>query len=125
MVAIFLPSKRRWAGFRAEAHAIVHFEQQGYHLISQNGRVGRAEVDLLLWNPDSQRLLAVEVKYRSGNWEQLPLNPRQARRIYRAARQLRPDALRTHEPEFVLCVLSGDLESPQIQVFANIWESWD
>ncbi|MDG1252491.1 MAG: YraN family protein [Schleiferiaceae bacterium] len=122
---IFLPSKRRWAGFRAEAQVLLHFEKQGYHVVVQNGRVGRAEVDLLLWNPNIRRLLAIEVKYRSKGWSQLPLSPRQARRIFRAARKLRPIPLLAFEPEFVLCVLSGKLESPQIQVFENLWESWD
>ncbi len=122
---IFLPSKRRWAGYVAEAKALMYYQQLGYILCLQNGRHFRAEVDLLLWHPRDRHLVAVEVKYRSQAPELLPLTLRQARRIYRAACALRPKPLINEEVEVQLCLVLGNLESPQIQVFAEFYAPWD
>lgn len=122
---IFLPSKRRWAGYVAEAHALEYYRSQGFCLLVQNGRLGRAEVDLLLWHPWQRLLLVVEVKYASRGFEHWRFPERQARRVWRAARGLRPPLLRAHEPELRLCLLSGSLKSPQIQEVRNILQGWD
>ena len=122
---IFLPSKRRWAGYVAEAKALRYYQQLGYILCLQNGRHFRAEVDLLLWHARDRHLVAVEVKYRSQAPELLPLTLRQARRIYRAACALRPKPLINEEVEVQLCLVLGNLESPQIQVFAEFYAPWD
>lgn len=91
----------------------------------QNGRLGRAEVDLLVWHPWQRVLLVIEVKYASEGFESWHFPERQARRVWRAARGLRPAALRAYEPELRLCLLSGSLKSPHIQEVRNIMEPWD
>ncbi len=75
--------------------------------------------------PRDRHLVAVEVKYRSQAPELLPLTLRQARRIYRAACALRPKPLINEEVEVQLCLVLGNLESPQIQVFAEFYAPWD
>ncbi len=121
---IFLPSKRRWAGSIAEAHVLLFYQQQGYRLLVQNGHVGRAEVDLLLWHPFEKSLLVIEVKYQKQGFEGWEIPERQARRVFRAARMLRPASLMTHQPELRLCLVSGCLKYPHIQEVRNILEGW-
>ena len=116
---------RQWTGFRAEAIALLYFQQLGYTLLRQNGRLGRAEVDLLMWHPILERLVAVEVKYRQCVTSERPLLDRQARRVHRAATALRPPSLCLHEVEMDLCIVCGDLKSPHIQVFTNVWQGWE
>lgn len=120
----FLPATHRWIGYQAEARALIHYQDQGYVLCFQNGRHVHAEVDLLLWHPGNRHLVAVEVKYRRQAPDSLPFTVRQARRIFQAAHALRPKAFLHEEVEVQLCLLTGNLETPQIQVFAEFYTPW-
>lgn len=54
-------------GKQGELAAALHLEAKGYRIAARNYRAGRGEIDLIVWTPDNNILVFVEVKTRAGD----------------------------------------------------------
>ncbi|MFT3887211.1 MAG: YraN family protein [Arachnia sp.] len=94
-------------GRRGEDHAAEYIEGLGWRVLARNWRCREGEADIVAWDPESDALVVVEVKSRSGTGYGSPLEAityAKAARLRRlaaifareskaTARRLRVDAL--------------------------------
>lgn len=77
-------------GTKGEELALSYAQSLGYKLYAQNVRLGRDEIDLILFDPHDQVLVFLEVKTRSQRDQdfsvELNLTPAKKRKLFRSAR---------------------------------------
>jgi len=77
-------------GTKGEEIALRFAQSLGYKLYAQNVRLGRDEIDLILFDPHDQVLVFLEVKTRSKRDRdfsvELNLTPAKKKKLFRSAR---------------------------------------